>query len=64
VNEFSLCYVTGIFRMPNLEKNDPAVKPLPITLICDNIRDPGNLGSVLRVAAALPVEKVILLTGR
>lgn len=50
--------------MPNLEKNDPVIETLPITLVCDNLRDPGNLGSVLRVAAAIPVEKVILLTGK
>ena len=50
--------------MPNLEKNTPVLETLPITLVCDNLRDPGNLGSVLRVAAALPVEKVILLTGK
>lgn len=49
--------------MPNLQKNVPQVEPLPITLVLDNIREPGNLGSILRVAAAIPVQKVIILTG-
>lgn len=49
--------------MPNLEKNQRIIDPLPITMVCDNIREPGNLGSILRVAAAIPVQKVILLAG-
>lgn len=49
--------------MPNLEKRKPPVSKLPITLICDNVREPGNLGSILRIAAAIPVERVILLAG-
>lgn len=54
----------GLFRMPNLERNTPTIDPLPITLVCDNIREPGNLGSILRVAAAIPVAKVYLLSGK
>ena len=37
-----------------------ASSPLPMTLICDNIRTPDNMGATLRVAAAAGVEKAIL----
>lgn len=36
---------------------------LPITLICDQIREPNNLGAIIRTCAALPCAKVILLKG-
>jgi len=36
-----------------------ATSPLPITLVCDNIRGPDNLGAIIRVAAAVGVKKII-----
>ena len=36
---------------------------LPITVICDNIREPGNLGTILRICAAVGCERVILTKG-
>lgn len=49
--------------MPELEMHTPAPDSLPVTIICDNVRDPGNLGSILRAAAAVGCKKLITLTG-
>lgn len=37
--------------------------PVPITVICDQVREPNNLGGIIRTCAALPCTKVILLKG-
>ena len=36
---------------------------MPLTLVCDNIRDPGNLGTIIRTSAAAGVEKILLTSG-
>lgn len=36
----------------------------PITVICDNIREPGNLGAVLRTLTAVGVSQIILMKGK
>ncbi|NXK45806.1 MRM3 methyltransferase, partial [Chauna torquata] len=57
----------GIFSKPDHTKMSyPAAQlanSLPVVLICDNIRDPGNLGTVLRSAAGAGCEKVLLTKG-
>ncbi|NXX78921.1 MRM3 methyltransferase, partial [Urocolius indicus] len=57
----------GIFSKPNHAKMSyPAAQltsSLPLFLICDNIRDPGNLGTILRSAAGAGCEKVLLTKG-
>lgn len=42
---------------------DGVSKRTPITIICDQIREPNNLGSLLRTCAAVACEKVIVLKG-
>ncbi|XP_065550697.1 rRNA methyltransferase 3, mitochondrial [Lathamus discolor] len=57
----------GIFSKPDHTKMSyPAAQltsSLPLLLICDNIRDPGNLGTILRSAAGAGCEKVLLTEG-
>lgn len=36
---------------------------MPLSLICDNVRDPGNLGTILRSAVASGVSQIILTSG-
>ncbi|KAM7399134.1 hypothetical protein PAMP_018424 [Pampus punctatissimus] len=57
--------VIAIFSRPdssrlNLVKTSHSV---PLSLICDNIRDPGNLGTMLRCAAAAGCHNVLLTKG-
>ncbi|XP_017072434.1 rRNA methyltransferase 3, mitochondrial [Drosophila eugracilis] len=61
----------AIFDRPSekgLEKNlaeqqSLGTKPLPITVVCDNIREPNNLGSIIRTCAALPCSQVVVTHG-
>ncbi|XP_065358877.1 rRNA methyltransferase 3, mitochondrial [Calliphora vicina] len=56
--------IMAIFERPAL--NSVVAKmsdPLPITVVCDNIREPNNLGSIIRTCAALPCMQVVLTRG-
>ncbi|KAI5620177.1 rRNA methyltransferase 3B, mitochondrial [Silurus asotus] len=57
----------AIFRRPDVSKlsfsEEKYGKALPLTLICDNLRDPGNLGATLRCAAAAGCHSVLLSSG-
>ena len=35
----------------------------PFVLVLDNVRDPGNVGTIIRTACALGVEKILLTKG-
>lgn len=49
--------------MPNIDHK--ARKNLfPITVICDNIREPGNLGAVIRTVTAVGATQIILMKGK
>ncbi|KAK4876211.1 hypothetical protein RN001_012633 [Aquatica leii] len=54
--------IMGIFKTPLVE-NYISHNSLPITVICDNIREPGNLGAILRTAAGVGINSVILTKG-
>ncbi|XP_038122112.1 rRNA methyltransferase 3, mitochondrial isoform X2 [Culex quinquefasciatus] len=57
----------GIFRKPkDMNKiviQNRSLIPLPITVVCDNIREPNNLGSIIRSSAAIPTGRIVLLKG-
>uniref|UniRef100_A0A182TFC3 tRNA/rRNA methyltransferase SpoU type domain-containing protein n=1 Tax=Anopheles melas TaxID=34690 RepID=A0A182TFC3_9DIPT len=58
----------GIFGEPSnmselVTRNGTGSKRLPVTVVCDNIREPNNLGSIVRSCAAVSVREVILLKG-
>lgn len=55
---------SGIFSKPDHAKMSYPTAQLPLVLICDNIRDPGNLGTILRSAAGAGCEKVLLTKGK
>lgn len=54
---------SGILETPSVDKKKAGKDALPLTIICDNIRDPGNLGTILRAAAGVGCQKVILTKG-
>lgn len=53
----------GIFKLPSLEFMKPGPNSVPLTIICDQIREPGNMGSIIRVAAGVGCSKLILTKG-
>ncbi|KAM9319166.1 rRNA methyltransferase 3A, mitochondrial [Pholidichthys leucotaenia] len=57
--------VIAIFSRPDPSRLNFASKgcSLPLSLICDNIRDPGNLGTMLRCAAAAGCHNALLTKG-
>ncbi|XP_055525291.1 rRNA methyltransferase 3, mitochondrial [Wyeomyia smithii] len=59
--------IIGIFYKPKnmndlISKNKTATS-LPITVLCENIREPNNLGSIIRSCGAIPVYNIVLLKG-
>lgn len=54
--------VAGFFKIPK-EGDIKTVGTLPVRVLCDNVREPGNLGSILRVAASVGCTEVLLMKG-
>jgi len=55
--------IMAAFSLEEVVNNVVAKSPLPLTLVCDNIRQPDNLGAVMRVAAAAGAKQVLLTPG-
>ncbi|XP_042903475.1 rRNA methyltransferase 3, mitochondrial [Parasteatoda tepidariorum] len=56
--------VMGIFKRPCAEDVHMLSEPvLPVNIICDNIKDPGNLGSIIRNAASAGCQNILLMKG-
>ncbi|XP_034105677.1 rRNA methyltransferase 3, mitochondrial [Drosophila albomicans] len=56
----------ALFERPSLkgvEQQQSHAETLPITVVCDNIREPNNLGSIIRTCAALPCSQVVVTHG-
>lgn len=51
--------ILAVISIPDL----PRPEPLTFALILDRVRDPGNLGTILRTALAAGVEQVLLTPG-
>uniref|UniRef100_A0A3P9AJ66 RNA 2-O ribose methyltransferase substrate binding domain-containing protein n=1 Tax=Esox lucius TaxID=8010 RepID=A0A3P9AJ66_ESOLU len=59
--------VIAIFSRPDPSQltfpPDQRSQSLPLSLICDNVRDPGNLGTILRCAVAAGCHNILLTKG-
>ncbi|MFT7818355.1 rRNA methyltransferase 3, mitochondrial [Arapaima gigas] len=59
--------VIAIFQRPDSSRlnfpRDGLGHSVPLSIICDNVRDPGNLGTILRCAAAAGCHDVLLTKG-
>ncbi|KAM5151175.1 rRNA methyltransferase 3, mitochondrial isoform 3-T3 [Callospermophilus lateralis] len=67
IKELPVDKLKGIFAKPDhVKMTYPETQlqhSLPLFLICDNLRDPGNLGTILRSAAGAGCSKVLLTKG-
>lgn len=56
--------ILGVFAKPDEgEVLLPKENTLPLMLICDNVRDPGNMGTLIRTAAAAGCGKILATKG-
>nr|XP_023020610.1 rRNA methyltransferase 3, mitochondrial [Leptinotarsa decemlineata] len=55
--------IMGIFRTPDVESFKFPPNSLPVTIICDNIREASNLGAVLRTCCGVGCKEIILTKG-
>ncbi|XP_035290148.1 rRNA methyltransferase 3B, mitochondrial [Anguilla anguilla] len=59
--------VMAIFARPDASRlvfpPEQRNQSVPLYLICDNVRDPGNVGTILRCAAAAGCQSVLLTKG-
>jgi tRNA G18 (ribose-2'-O)-methylase SpoU len=56
--------IQAIANMPKKgECRFKGASSVPITLVIDQVRDPGNMGSLIRTAAAVGCERILLSKG-
>lgn len=60
-----LHYFAGVFTKPSLgdlqlKRTGPTI---PVAVICDNVRDPGNMGALIRSVAAAGCQQMFLMKG-
>jgi TrmH family RNA methyltransferase len=55
--------VLAVFPIPARAPDAPDLRAAPLILILDGLRDPGNLGACLRVAAGADCRQVVLTPG-
>lgn len=53
--------VLGVFKKP-ADQAPPVIKPDELVLVLDDIRDPGNLGTMVRIADWFGIDKVVCST--
>ncbi|XP_045601838.1 rRNA methyltransferase 3, mitochondrial [Procambarus clarkii] len=55
--------ILGVFKQPECKQIHHTSQNLPLTVILDEIREPGNIGGILRTVASVGVDHVILTKG-
>jgi len=55
--------ILGVFSIPGWDLDALLARPRLTLLVLDNVRDPGNLGTILRQAAAFDCGGLLLLKG-
>lgn len=61
-SKLMICFA-AVIKTPDVSDYVPQ-DSIPLTIICDNVREPGNLGAILRTAAGVGVEKILLTKGK
>lgn len=55
--------VIAVYKMPKEATLDTALLSNSLTLMLDAVQDPGNLGTILRIASWFGIQQVVLGTG-
>ncbi|MEA2463710.1 MAG: methyltransferase, TrmH family [Acidobacteriota bacterium] len=56
-------HVIGLFERPHANANDILARRDTIAVALDGVQDPGNVGTIIRLAAAFDASGVLLLPG-
>lgn len=57
--------IMGVFKKPSMDEItiQRTGKTIPVSVVCDNVRDPGNMGALIRSAAAAGCSRLLLSKG-